>query len=797
MPENTAELVAAPQWGMLLGQLGKASVIFSIVSFLIALALCPTQLVKLRRIAFLLGSASVLVTFIALAGLFLGDQFQFEYVWGHSDSTNTIPYKISAIWTAQQGSFMLWAVFSAVFACLTFYRSGVYERAYTGFFAVFLGVLCGILAYETPFNIIPETIKNGVTFLPANGNGMVPSLQNYWNIIHPPTMFVGFASLGVPFAYGFAAMIHGNTQDWAQKCRSSVLFGLSLQGLGIVMGGLWAYETQGWGGFWAWDPVENVALVPWLFLVALAHGIIVQATKKIWHRTNLFLSGLPFLLFAYGTFLTRSGLLDKVSVHSFASMDRSALIVLRTFLIAVVAAFLTLFAWRGLSLTKKSAPESAEPGVDRTSAYSVGVISISLLAFVIALGMSWPVITALRGGEGARVEQTVYHRAVIWFFVPILLAMAIGPFVSWRKQSIKTVLNRMVTLLSISVGLVGITLLVFKNPTFGVGMRPNAVVSGLTDNSSIPLVAAVTALLLLCYFTAVTNVWRVVELFKRTKLGVGSFVAHFGIAVLLGGLIISKGLEQKEQVFVRAGLPTSALGYVINFNKIVGKDLSDRAGYASFDITSPSGEKFEAKPGFYYYPSSENGQPKDKAQIWPYVHRTASHDIYFSMQEPTITFWKQPMMIKPGETLVADQITVKYLRPTMKGNPGSPGAEFGGVLEFSYKDNGEIKTYQANPTMAITDEGMVPTLPKVGPDFRVVANRMDAATKGLELQLMVDPPIYAVEFFYKPLTILVWIGTGIFTLGGLMSAFYRRQKLKSKESDYAKIESSDAIIPTA
>jgi cytochrome c-type biogenesis protein CcmF len=331
----------------------------------------------------------------------------------------------------------------------------VLERGYTAVWSVILGLLAGILTRETPFQLIEQVITTkGVIKMPFDGNGMVPTLQNYWNNIHPPVVFFGFASLAIPFCYAMAGVLHKDTTEWVKLTRGPVIFGMTILGVGISLGGLWAYETLNWGGFWGWDPVENVSLVPWLFLVVLSHGIIMQTTRNKWVSTNVFLGGLPFISFVYGTFLTRSGLLDKVSNHSFAQMERGALQILRTGMFAMMIAFVAAYI---ITLRRQSKTENRpqEPGVNRETFYQMGMLSLCLLASVIALGMSWPVITALRGGEGARVEEAVYHRALIWFFIPIMVAIAVGPIASWKREGLKSLTSRLITLLSLSLGTVG------------------------------------------------------------------------------------------------------------------------------------------------------------------------------------------------------------------------------------------------------------------------------------------------------------------------------------------------------
>lgn len=793
-PHDLASFPTAPSWALALGGAGKVAVIVTLVASILTLALSFFDFVKVRRIVFTVACLGMIVAFVSLATLFVTDQYSFDYVFRHSAKDNPLSYKFASVWTAQEGSFLLWAVLSAVIALLSFRKTEVYEKVYTATFAVLIGVLSAILAKESPFNIPKEAYDGTRVLLPPDGGGMVPGLQNYWVIIHPPVIFLGFALLGLPFAYAISALVTRNYDRWAALARGPVLFGVSVLGLGISLGGLWAYETQGWGGFWAWDPVENVSLVPWLFLVVLAHGLIVQTVKKQWHFANLLMAGLPFIAFVYGTFLTRSGLLDKVSVHSFASMDKTALMILRWFLIVVVAGFAALLVarrpqrpmtWvnqvddmttpypRPQLVQPTKADESSESGYNRTSFYTLGAMSLSLMAAVIALGMSWPVISAMRDplGQGSAVEAGVYHRAVVWFFAATMLAMAIAPFASWKKEKLTTILGRFTTIASAAVGLVGAFLILAKNPSYGVGIAPGPMADGPFKGTQIRLEILVAFLLFLCAFVLLANLWRAIELAGRSKMGVGSFIAHLGMAILLGGLIISKSLEREEKAFVREGSPGAALGYTIAFKDYDPSRYYDRNNFVKFSVTNPAGVAHDITPTLYYYPSGDG----EAAQVWPYIERTLSHDMYFFMGQPTVDVWEMPMKIKPGETQEANGIKVTYLEMTRKGEAGTVGVEFGAKLKIEF----DKKTYEVHPTLTMTDQGLEPSLPQVGVDYRIAMAGMDAADKSVTLQLYLSPPLYQIQVFYKPLTCLVWIGTGIFTIGGLMSAMYRRSRSKA------------------
>lgn len=789
-------LPIAQPWSIHTGDAGRDLIAAGIALFVLSVVLWIFQPKKPAlgvpaTICFVLGCLGLFGAIFCLGDLFVNNQFQYEYVYQHSDVATDLKYKIASIWTAQQGSFLLWACTSALFGLLTIRGTGQYRRWYVIAYSAFLASLCGILNYETPFKIMSTVVRDGHVYVPPIGSGMVPSLQNYWVVIHPPTIFTGFGSLTVMFAYAVAAMMTGDALDWARRVRPWTLVSVAILGLGLCMGGLWAYETQGWGGFWAWDPVENVSFVPWIFSAALIHGVIVQVTKKRWIGSNLLLAGLPFLTFVYGTFLTRSGLLDKVSVHSFASMDKSALVVLRGFLWAVVVLFAGLWFWRGLPLAKQYAKKDEEPGLQRESLYRIGVLLLSLLAAVVTLGMSWPVITALRGGQGSKVEEWLYHLVVVWFFIPIMILVAVAPFASWRPMALKDLWAKVVTVASVSVGLTGFAVWAIKNPTYGVHAVGNETVA-TPFGGHIPLLPWMAVLIFLCVFAGLANLWRAIDLSRRAAMSTGGFIAHLGLAVLLGGLIVSRGFEQHDQQAIQPGDSVKMLDYTVAYKGIEGKDSYDRDGHVLFDVTGPDGQTFVAKPGLYYYDGDEGPKP----QVWPHVEHQLSHDTYLSLHAPVIDVWEQPQMFQPNETRTQDGVTVTYKGMTMQGEPGMMGTRFLANVTIQDADG---QQWAVQPYMQIGSQD--PPLVPVGKDFFAILERMDAGTHAIQLRLLFQKPIYPVELFYKPMTGLVWLGMGILTFGGLMSAFQRRvrgtaeRRVPAAGPDPTPLDPTNAPVP--
>ncbi|MFZ4506871.1 MAG: cytochrome c biogenesis protein CcsA [Fimbriimonas sp.] len=770
----------AEPWSLTMGHVGSTLVLVGLAFFLaslIANLIGPKWSLSERvsSLGFWLGSACLFAVFGVLTSLFVKDQFQYSYVFARADFTNEPYYKVAGVWAGQQGSFLLWGLTSCTFGLLALPRAGQYRRWATAVFAIFLGSLCGILAYETPFGLLEGAAMNGKVFIPPNGNGLTPSLHNYWVVIHPPTIFVGFGALTLLFAYAVSAILTGDLTDWVRRVRPWANATLGILALGICMGGFWAYETLGWGGFWMWDPVENVSLVPWILLVGFVHAMIVQTSRKRWHGATLIFAALPFLTFVYGTFLTRSGFLADVSVHSFAEMDRSARWILLGFLGFATFGFIGIYLARGRGLAKALDVPAPDSGIERESAYRSGNLILSLLAVGISMGMSWPLVGALTGKTVAVVEERLYHQVVAWLFLPLMILMAIAPFLSWRLMKREEISERTRNIFALSIFLTGLAVFGFRNPTWGVHMVKDASVA-FPFGYRAPLLPWMAVLTFVCIFVAVANMARAIEVAKKSKIGIGGFVSHFGFAILLAGLIISRGFERKERAFVREGQPQKALDFTLAYMGPTDPDLKDRNGKVRFQLDSPEG-RWIAEPGLYYT-ISRDGQ--DQPMVWPDINRTLSHDTYVSLLPPVIFVWENPQTLKVGQTITQNDITVTYLEPTREGQPGTTGAKFGAKLKITAGG----QTHIVSPSLQLAQGGPpVPSIELVGPELATTLMGMNAADRSINVQMLFASPIYPIDLFYKPLTLLVWAGTGILFVGGFWSAMNRRFRPKPSESE--------------
>lgn len=771
------EFQKAPAWSIYTGDVGRTLVIVAVALFAISalawfLGAKNKPLARVGAVTFTLGCVGLIGSFAILGTLFANNRFEYDYIWKHADSSNTLPYRVAGMWSGQEGSFLLWAVAAAIFALVIVRLTEHYRRWFTIINALFLGSICGILAYESPFDLIRVA---GQVIVPNEGQGLSPSLQNYWVVIHPPTIFLGFGSLTALFALAFAATLQKDYDRWIPIVRPWALVSMSLVGLGLCMGGFWAYETLGWGGFWMWDPVENVSFVPWCLTAAFVHGIIVQTTRNRWKLPNLMFGALPFLAFIYGTFLTRSGFLADASVHSFAEMDRSALRLLVGLMAVMTFGFLG--AWIVRRFQDRPEEEPAAKAWNKEGFYKIGAMLLIGLGMSALIGMSVPLVQALSGKKPSVIEEHAYHLVIPWLFIPLMIVMALAPFASWKGSSFKDLGKVAYTLICVVIGLTGLMLL-------GMALSPLGHLADLTSYVTFPKGIHVSSLswvmflVGICLFAILGNLWRMASTMKGTKLGLAPLLTHIGVAVLMIGLIVSRGFERKEQTFVMQEMPGHASGYIIRYEGMTSKmsDRDNKVKFGFYDEKNPSHLLFVSTPGLYQVPK---GEMAGNTMVWPSIQRSPLYDVYVAIQPPQ-THGGTSVHMMPGETQDVGGIPITYLGMVMEGEPGQPGTKFGAKLKVQGTTSSKIIT----PMMELGGEqGMIQHPAELDEATRISMLGMNAADKSVTLQLELMTPIYPMEVFHKPFTSLVWGGCGIMTLGGLLSAYYRRKvKVAAREA---------------
>lgn len=312
---------------------------------------------RLARSAFYMHLVAVLGVIGSLFFIIYNHYFEYHYAWDHSSLSLPTHYMISCFWEGQEGSFLLWIFWNAILGIILIHTNKVWEAPVMVVFALvqaflasmILGVVIPGLDFKigsSPFillrDVFPKDFAANPDFIPQDGNGLNALLQNYWMVIHPPTLFLGFATTLIPFAYCIAGLWTNKFAEWIRPALPWALFSAMVLGVGILMGAYWAYETLNFGGYWNWDPVENAVYVPWLVLIAAIHTMITYKKSGTALRTSVILAIASFILILYATFLTRSGVLGNASVHSFTDLGLSGQLLIYLLSFTVLAIFLVV-----------------------------------------------------------------------------------------------------------------------------------------------------------------------------------------------------------------------------------------------------------------------------------------------------------------------------------------------------------------------------------------------------------------------------------------------------------------------
>ena len=379
---------------------------------------------------------------------FVRNDFSLSYVASHSSRELPLGYTLAALWSGQEGSLLLWLlVLTGVSSAALLLN----RRLVGDVLPWTVPILAGIGAF---FAFIPNAIASPFASQPAplNGVGMNASLQNPYMMIHPPLLYLGYVSLAIPFAFAMAALASRRVDErWIVASRRWTLFSWTFLGLAILLGAKWAYESIGWGGYYAWDPVENAALMPWLAATAFLHSVMVQEKKNMLRVWNVVLIALTFSLTLFGTFLTRSGAIN--SIHSSRS-HRSASGSSLHRVVAVGSAVL-IFS----RLSDLRTPTRFESLASREAAFLFNNLLLVAFALTMLWGVAFPLLSEALRGESVTVGPPYYNFFLKVFGLPLLLLMGFGPLLAWRRASLRS-LARAVALPLLFALLVG-TLLLF------------------------------------------------------------------------------------------------------------------------------------------------------------------------------------------------------------------------------------------------------------------------------------------------------------------------------------------------
>jgi len=764
--------------------------------------------------------------------LILTHQYQYAYVYQQSSNDLPLHYLFSTFWAGQEGSFLLWILMMCgVGAALIGYVKREYEMpvmAVVGLCQFFLlsmivGLQFGPLEIgASPFKTLAERFteapifQQNPGFVPADGQGLNELLQNPWMTIHPPMLFAGFSAMVVPFAFAVAALWKKRFTEWVRPALPWTLFAVMILGVGIAMGGYWAYVTLSFGGYWAWDPVENSSLVPWLLGIAAFHTMLVQKKSGASQKASVLLSIAAYLMVIYSTFLTRSGVLGDVSVHSFVELGLYNQLLVWMLVIGGVG--VGLFAYR---LDELPTPDKEPRTLSREFMVLCGALFLTVTAAVIILGTSAPIFGQLFRDNPSAVPQEFYNRWTLPLSIGFVFLAGLGQLFWWKRMDVATANRVLVKPVAFStVATIGVLVLTpFAEQTLvlpsSTGGGPETAAAGLTGAlmafwETYGWALQVLVLTFAGFFSLFGNgavLWRVLRGNPRMA---GGALAHVGFALLVLGVIASSGFDRalprlgepqmanedqmpRENFVVAKDQTRMVNGYRVTY---AGKTTTERGrGQYLIDITDPRGRSYTLQPVAY----QGSG---DQWFLHPDVKAFVEKDVFVAVTPKEATGMADEQNREGGEfqlargdsTLLGDrQYAVSFEDFAMLKGPENATASHERVPENAQIAVGaqlevtNLETQQTRSLMPIyvvtndNNEQYIENrieewdLRMSFTEMNVSSGKATFAVEGVDV--MPDEWV-VVQAYTKPLISLIWIGIVVLTGGFIVSIVRRVQDIR-------------------
>ncbi|MBC6427456.1 MAG: cytochrome c biogenesis protein CcsA [Ekhidna sp.] len=764
---------------------------------------------------FYIHSAAILGIIGTLFYLISNHYFEYHYVFSHSSKLLPSYYQISCFWEGQEGSFLLWMFWNALLGIILI-KTNKFWTAPVMFIMsltqVFLAsMILGIVIFDvkigsSPFMLLRDVIdapvfKTNLKFIPEDGNGLNPLLQNYWMVIHPPTLFLGFATTVIPFAYCIGGLIIGKSKEWVRPALPWAQFSAMILGVGILMGAYWAYETLNFGGYWNWDPVENAIYVPWLVMVAAIHVMIAYKKSGAALKLSLILVVATFILVLYATFLTRSGILGNSSVHSFTDLGLSGQLLL--YLLAFLALSVVLIAksWKKIPSTEKE-----------VSAYSrefwifMGAAVLGLMAFQVFAYTSMPVYNSIAENLGFNLNMAppvdifdAYSFPQLLLSVVLAILSGTGQFFRWKKMD----RNKLMDELKIPF----ILALVFSTLVIVIGKV----------SEWYYILLLITSL-----YSVFANIKIFVGLAKSNVSLSGGAITHIGVALMLIGILFSSGYSSimsknytglvwssefpddvnnnnlllfineprrmgdysmiykgmrrrtKEQGYV----DESELRYTNDPVKVISKE-------DTLTLINPENSYFEVayetKDGssFTLYPRVQINDAMGGPVYSPAIKRSLTSDVYTHVRtfpEPDQELeWSEPKEMKVtigDEFFINDYIaTLEEIIPVDKIDGAKLSANDVAVKAV-INVRGEYKDYKAEPIFLIRNKELVGRIDDKVEDlaFQISIQNIIPQEDAVILAYQTTQKDWIImEVVKKPWINLLWIGTLLLVVGFIIA----------------------------
>lgn len=810
---------------LLPGQLGHFFIVLSLVSSLVAcMAYWKTVRKeglaeeagwkKIGRIGYWLNAISVFAIFGIIYYIISQHYFEYYYAWNHSDKSLSPKFLLSSIWEGQEGSFILWALWHGVLGLVIMFTAGKWEApvmsvlSFTQFTlsTMVLGIyVFGLKIGSNPFILLRETdliTASSTPFLfEANGNlradylrfiyegdgaGLNQLLQNYWMVIHPPVLFLGFAATIIPFAYAIGGLMKKDYTGWMKPALPWALFAAVALGTGIMMGAKWAYESLSFGGYWAWDPVENASLVPWLILVAGIHTHLIFKSSGHSLRITYFFYILQFILILYSTYLTRSGDLQDTSVHAFTNLGMNWQLRIFVIVFLLPSLFLYFKHYKHIPHHQKE-----EETYSREFWMYIGSLVLFLSALFIILFTSLPVINKIFGTSftvGGDVEF-FYNRIQIFVAIVIGILTAVTQFFKYKNTPKGYFSRKMALPLLISV-VISLLISLFGNIHY--------------DKYGLGFLAAIHVAMFSAVFAVVGNLFYIITGLKGKILASGASIAHIGFGIFLVGVLISSAgkqvLSQNRVNPLNFGEDNKEKG-TENLTMFQGVRIDMGDYWATYvkDTTNPLGNIM------YFHIFMESKDGKEQFTLYPDLIRNTKGQEGFSNNPDAKHYWNKDIFtyITYADKMTTGEDTASFRTHEMKkGDTIYYSAGFIRLDTVTINPNDEIHSFTSRDTALraeLTVQSIEGSKFRAYPLYYLKDNKINyqldtVISQGLAIGFsrIVDPetieisvkesskltPFIALKVLKFPMINLVWIGTLIMLAGFFISIYYRLKLLK-------------------
>jgi cytochrome c-type biogenesis protein CcmF len=595
--------------GTLALQLGWCLAVYAVGASLYGARSGRSAFVASGRNAALALFGCIAVAVAVMLHALLTRDFQVEYVASYSSSTLPLRYTVAALWGGMAGSLLFWLFVLNVSATIVHLQNRERHRLLMPYVTATLSTISLFFLSLVVF-VVPAFQR--LPFAPREGSDLNPLLQNYWMMIHPPSLYTGYVTVSVPFAFAIAALATGQLGDaWIRSTRRWTLFSWFFLTLGNVFGGAWAYEVLGWGGYWAWDPVENAAFMPWLVMTAFLHSVMIQEKKDMLKVWNVSLIILAFALTIFGTFLTRSGVIS--SVHSFTQSGLGPFFL--WFLGFVLVVSIALVMWRLPLLRSENQLESF---FSREAAFLFNNLILLGICFTIFWGTIFPVISEWVRGVKITVGPPFFNKVNAPLGLCLLFLIGVGPIIAWRRATPRNLSRNFA--LPVGVALAGGLSL------FALGMRELAALVSFSlcffvaATIAIEFVRGTRARQTLVGESAPT---ALVHLVSKNHRRYGGYIIHLGVVLIFMGITGSSLFKEEVQATVAQGQSFSVRGYTLRFDRLSEEDSAHLSTTrAEVTVLRDGREVGVLRPEKRFY--KRPGQPTTEVAI----RKTLREDLY-------------------------------------------------------------------------------------------------------------------------------------------------------------------------